>query len=179
MSSPISPPFSPIFPHFSSPYFVCVFAPWVIGSSFPGLWSSLDWIVVCGDCVSGGGSPKTARASSGASASSNDMASGVLIVQCLQRAIWGIILEQRQCSGTYTHGVQGYMLHTHMEHIPLYTLFALFLLLFLPFWASSFHKWCICCPSPIWNGPCMNFESSPLWALLRRQGVGSIGAVAS
>ena len=30
-----------------------------------------------------------------------------------------------------------------------------------------------------WNGPCMNFELSPLWALLRRQGLGSTEAVAS
>ena len=76
------------------------------------------------------------------------------------------------------------VVHKHMRFFYVtYTpvrLFALiFLLLFLPFWASSPHIWCTCCPSPIWNGPCMNFESSPVWALLRRQGLGSTRVVAS
>ena len=50
--------------------------------------------------------------------------------------------------------------------------FPLFLLLFLPFWASSPHKWCTCCPFPMWNG-------LSLWALMRWQGLGSMGVVAS
>ena len=84
------------------------------------------------------------------------------------RNLGKIILEQRQCSGTYTHVFLMYC-------VPPHAFFPLFLLLFLPFWASSPHKWCTCCPSPIWNGPCMNFASSLLWALLRRQGLGSTG----
>ena len=93
------------------------------------------------------------------------MALGVLILWCL-RAIWVIILEQRQYSGTYAHAC-------FLSRTPLYAFPPLFLLLVLPFWASSPHKWCTCCLSPTWNGPCVNFELSLLWALLRRQGLGS------
>ena len=84
-----------------------------------------------------------------------------------RHSIWVIILEQRQYNGTYT------------QRIPLYAFPPLFLLVFLPFWASSPHQWCSSCPSPIWNGPCINFPSSLPWAVLGRQGLGSTGVVAS
>ena len=78
-----------------------------------------------------------------------------------------------------TEAIQLYI-HTYlfMYCIPLYTP-PPFLLLFLPFGTSSPQKWCTCCPSPIWNGRFMNFVSSLLWALPRRQGLGSTGVVAS
>ena len=97
---------------------------------------------------------------------------GVLILWHLRRAIWVIILDQRQHSGTYTHSFF-YVTYTpiHLPPPPLP-------LLFLPFWTSSADKWCTCCLSPMLNVPCMSFESSPLRASLRWQGSGSTGAVA-
>ena len=61
-----------------------------------------------------------------------------------RRAIWVVILEQRRCRGAYTHAL-------FVSCIRLYTLFPLFLLLCVPFWASSTNGVSLAQPHP--RGP--------------------------
>ena len=89
---------------------------------------------------------------------------GLLILRrlrCLRRAIWVIILEERHHSGAYTHAFLCNVYPYTPPHFCYY---------FYLFGPLTPHKWCTCCPSPIWNGPCTNFASSLVSALRRWQG---------
>ena len=85
--------------------------------------------------------------------------------------------------GNYPGTTGNIVVHTHMCFLynvylcaPLFPYFCYYFYLFGPLTPTT---WCICSLSPIWNGPCINFESSPLWALQRRQGLGSTWTVAN